>query len=130
MKKMKSGQFGLNEYLSQLRSINKMGGLGKIMGMMPGMGNMMGKVDPSKMDGKVISHQEAIILSMTAKERRTPDLLNASRRKRIASGSGTSVQEVNKLIKQFMQIRDMMKKMSKMSPMALMKGGIGKLFGG
>ncbi len=129
LKKMKSGQFGLSEYLNQLRSISKMGGIAKIMGMMPGMGSMMSKVDPSKMDGKVILHQEAIILSMTAKERKNPDLLNASRRKRIAAGSGRSVQEVNKLIKQFMQVRDMMKKMGKMDQKSLLRSGLGKLMG-
>jgi signal recognition particle subunit SRP54 len=130
LKKMKSGQFGLIEYLDQLRSISKMGGIAKIMGMMPGMGGMMSKVDPSKMDGKMLSYQEAIILSMTAKERKNPDLLNASRRKRIAAGSGRSVQEVNKLMKQFMQIRDMMKKMGKMDQKSLLRSGIGKMFGG
>jgi signal recognition particle subunit SRP54 len=130
LKKMKSGQFGLSEYLDQLRSISKMGGIAKIMGMMPGMGGMMSKVDPSKMDGKMLSYQEAIILSMTAKERKNPDLLNASRRKRIAAGSGRSVQEVNKLMKQFMQIRDMMKKMGKMDQKSLLRSGIGKMFGG
>jgi len=129
LKKMKSGQFGLDEYLSQLRSISKMGGIAKIMGMMPGMGGMMGKIDPNKMDGKVISHQEAIILSMTIKERKNPDLLNASRRKRIAAGSGRNVQEVNKLMKQFLQIRDMMKKMGRMDQKSLMRSGLGKLFG-
>jgi signal recognition particle subunit SRP54 len=130
LKKMKSGKFGLSEYLDQLRSISKMGGIAKIMGMMPGMGSMMNKIDPSKMDGKILSHQEAIILSMTAKERKNPDLLNASRRKRIAAGSGRSVQEVNKLMKQFLQIRDMMKKMGKMDQKSLMRSGIGKMFGG
>lgn len=127
LKKMKKGLFSLEDYLSQLRSISKMGGIGKIMGMMPGMSGMMNKVDPSKMDDKIITHQEAIILSMTAKERVKPDLLNASRKKRIASGSGRSVQEVNKLLKQYMKMRDMMKKMGKMNPKNLMRAGMDKL---
>ena len=129
MKKMQKGQFDLNDYLTQLRSINNMGGLSKMMNMLPGMGSMMHKVDQSKLNGKVISHQEAVILSMTKKERRNCDLLNASRRKRIAAGSGRSVPEVNKLIKQFVQVRDMMKKMSKMGPKGLLRSGFGKMLG-
>jgi signal recognition particle subunit SRP54 len=129
MKKMQKGQFDLNDFLTQLRSINKMGGVGKILNMLPGMGSMIDKIDQSKLNTKVINHQEAIILSMTKKERRHPDLLNASRRKRIAAGSGTSVFEVNKLIKQFIQIRDMMKKMSNMGPKGLVRAGLGKMFG-
>lgn len=130
MKKMKKGQFDLDDYLSQLRSINKMGGISKMMTMLPGMGGMMEKIDQSKLSGNLIGRQEAIILSMTKKERKSPDILNASRRKRIAEGSGTSVHEVNKLIKQYLQIRDMMKKVTKMNPKSLLKSGIGKLFGG
>lgn len=129
MKKMQKGQFDLNDFLTQLRSINKMGGISKMMGMLPGMGGVMNKIDQSKLNGKMITFQEAIILSMNKKERRNPDILNASRRKRIAEGSGTSVQEVNKLIKQFIQIRDMMKKMSKMGPKGLLRSGIGKMLG-
>ena len=129
MKKMQKGQFDMSDFLTQLRSINKMGGMSKMLNMLPGMGSMMHKIDQSKLNGKVIGHQEAIILSMTKKERRNPDLLNASRRKRIATGSGTSVPEVNKLVKQFVQIRDMMKKMSKMGPKGLMRAGLGKMFG-
>ena len=129
MKKMQKGQFDLNDFLTQLRSINKMGGISKMMNMLPGMGSMMGKIDQSKLNGKVIAYQEAIILSMNKKERRNPDILNASRRKRIAAGSGTSVPDVNKLIKQFVQIRDMMKKMSKMGPKGLLRSGLGKMFG-
>ncbi len=126
--RLKKGIFDLNDYLSQIRGIKKMGGFTKILGMLPGMGSMMGKVDPSKLSGNIIAHQEAIILSMTPKERRNPDLLNASRRKRIASGSGRTVQEVNILMKQFKQISTMMKKAGGMSPTSLMRSGIGKFF--
>lgn len=129
MKKMQKGKFDLEDFLAQLRSINKMGGMSKMLKMLPGIGGMMDKIDQSKLSGKVIAHQEAIILSMTKKERKNPDILNASRRKRIAAGSGTSVPEVNKLIKQFVQIRDMMKKMGKMGPQGFMRSGLGKMFG-
>lgn len=127
LKKMKKGQFSLEDYLSQLRTLTKMGGIGKVMNMMPGMSNMMSKIDPSKMDDKMIIHQEAIILSMTRKERSKPDILNASRKKRVAAGSGRSVQEVNKLLKQYMKMRDMMKKMGKMNPKNMMRAGLDKL---
>ena len=89
---------------------------------------MMDKVDQSKLNGKIIDHQEAIILSMTKKERKNPDLLNASRRKRIADGSGTSVQKVNILLKQYKDISLMMKKMGGMNPKNLMRSGLGNLF--
>ena len=129
VRKLQKGQFDLNDFLTQLSSIDKMGGVSKMMNMLPGMGSMMGKIDESKLNGKMITYQKAIILSMNKKERRNPDILNASRRKRIAAGSGTSVPEVNKLIKQFVQIRDMMKKMSKMGPKGLLRSGFAKMLG-
>lgn len=125
--KLKKGNFDLNDYLSQIRNIKKMGGLKDIASMIPGVGKMINKIDISKNDN-LVSSQEAIILSMTKKERRNPNLLNASRRKRIAAGSGTSVQAVNKLMKQYQQISDMVKKASKMDPKSFMRSGIGKLF--
>lgn len=127
LKKMQKGQFSLEDYLSQIRALTKMGGISKVMNMMPGMSGMMSKIDPSKMDDKIIVHQEAIILSMTRKERIKPDILNASRKIRVAAGSGRSVQEVNKLLKQYMKMRDMMKKMGKMNPQSLMRAGLDKL---
>ena len=127
LKKMKKGQFTMEDYLSRLRSLTKMGGITKVMGMMPGMSKTMGKIDPSKMDDKIVVYQEAIILSMTPKERNKPDILNASRKKRIAVGSGRPIQEVNKLLKQHMKMRDMMKKMGKMNPKNLMGVGLDKL---
>jgi signal recognition particle subunit SRP54 len=127
--KLKNGRFNLDDYLTQMRGIKKLGGFTSMMSMLPGMNKMMDKIDQSKLNGKLIDHQEAIILSMTKKERKNPDILNASRRKRIAEGSGTSVQKVNNLLKQFKQISSMMKKVSSMSPKSLMRSGIGKLFG-
>lgn len=126
--KLKKGKFDLNDYLQQMRSIKKMGGFGSILSMLPGSGKIMDQIDQSKLNSKIIEHQEAIILSMTLKERKNPDIINASRRKRIALGAGTTVQKVNILLKQYKQISEMMKKASKMNPKNLLRSGIGKLF--
>lgn len=126
--KLKKGKFDLNNYLQQMRGIKKIGGLGSILSMLPGSGKIMDQIDQSKLNSKIIEHQEAIILSMTLKERRNPDIINASRRKRIALGAGTTVQKVNILLKQFKQISDMMKKASNMNPKNLLRSGLGKLF--
>lgn len=126
--KLKKGKFDLDDYLAQLRSINKLGGLSSIVSMLPGVGKFMDQIDQAKLNGKMLSHQEAIILSMTKKERKDPDLLNASRRKRIASGSGRSVQEVNTLLKQYQQIKKVMKQVTQMDQKSLMRSGIGKFF--
>lgn len=105
-KKIAKNQFNFNDFLSQLQQIKKMGNIKDLMGMIPGMGKMMKDVD---IDDSAFKGIEAIIQSMTDKERSNPELLNGSRRKRIASGSGTSIQEVNRLIKQFEDMRKMMK---------------------
>lgn len=126
--KFKQGKFDLNDYLSQIRSIKKLGGIGGMLSMLPGVSKIMDQVNQSKLNEKLLLHQEAIILSMTPKERKNPDLLNASRRKRIANGSGTSVQQINVLLKQFKKISDVMKKASRMDPRNLMRSGISKLF--
>ncbi|MGC0372219.1 MAG: hypothetical protein DGJ47_000927 [Rickettsiaceae bacterium] len=126
--KIKKGNFDLNDYISQLKMIRKMGGMGGMMKMIPGISKMAGKIDESKVNDKLLVHQEAIVLSMTTKERVKPAILNASRKKRVAFGSGTTVQQVNSLIKQYTQINNMMKKASKMNPKSLMRSGIGKLF--
>lgn len=105
-KKIAKNQFNFNDFLSQLQQIKKMGNIKDLMGMIPGMGKMMKDVD---IDDSAFKGIEAIIQSMTEKERSNPELLNGSRRKRIASGSGTSIQEVNRLIKQFEDMRKMMK---------------------
>lgn len=127
-KRMQKGLFDLSDYATQLGTIKNMGGMGSILKMIPGASKMMGSVDSSRLNDKVIHHQEAIILSMTKKERRNPDLLNASRKKRIAEGSGRNVQEVNKLLKQYKQISDMMKKASKLDPKALARADMSKFF--
>ena len=139
-KKMAKGEFDMNDLADQFRQMRNMGGMGAILGMMPGMGKMKKAMDKAGgLDDKEIVHQEAIISSMTKKERKSPKILNASRKKRIAKGSGTSVQAINKLIKAHRQMADMMKKMGKggmkgmakqMAAMGGMPGGMGAMPGG
>ena len=129
-KRMAKGQFDMNDFLNQLRQLKKMGGMGGLLGMLPGIGKLKGQIEAAGLDDRHFNRQEAIILSMTKRERVQVALLNASRRKRIASGSGTSVQEVNKLVKQYQDMAKMMKRMGKMTggnPAALaqMLGGGG-----
>jgi signal recognition particle subunit SRP54 len=126
--RLQKGQFDLNDYLVQIRSINKLGGFSSVLGMLPGVSKFASQISQNKLNAKLLQHQEAIILSMTIKERKNPNILNAARRKRIADGSGTSVQKVNILLKQFRQISDLMKKTSKMDPKQLMRSGLGKIF--
>ena len=133
-KRMAKGQFDMNDFLSQLRQLQKMGGLGGIMGMLPGLGKMQKQIAAAGIDDSMIRRQEAIILSMTKKERSSVGLLNASRRKRIAAGSGTSVQEVNRVVKQYQEMAKMMKKLGGKSGASMMKalmgGGMGGMGGG
>lgn len=131
-KKMRKASFTLEDFLSQLQMMKKMGSLSSIFGMLPGMKKIAKTLEEGKegeMAEKELKHIEAIIQSMTPKERKNHAILNGSRRRRIAAGSGTSVQEVNRLIKQFMEMRKMMKKMSKLGPKGLMKqmGNLDKL---
>ena len=112
-RKMAKGQFDLDDLAQQLQQMQKMGGLGGIMSMLPGAKKAKQALDASGMDDKVILRQAAIISSMTKKERAKPALLNASRRKRIAAGSGVTVQDVNRVLKMHKQMSGMMKKMSK-----------------
>ena len=122
-KKFRKDEFTLDDFLSQLQQVRKMGSFEQILGMLPGMGNIKKQLEGVNVDlnGKEIKHVEAIIRSMTPKERADVNLLNGSRRKRIAMGSGTRVQEVNKVLKQFAEMRKMMKKMTKLQsgPMGL-----------
>ncbi|MBE1237003.1 signal recognition particle protein [Phaeovibrio sulfidiphilus] len=113
-KRMEAGKFDMDDLLVQLRQIRKMGDIKGIMGLMPGISKMQRQMAEAKIDDKLIVRQEAIILSMTKKERRNPDLLKASRKKRIALGSGTSVPEINKLLKQYEQMASVMKRLKKL----------------
>ena len=110
---LKKGQFSMEDYLSQLKQMKKMGGIEGILSFLPGVSKIKSQMDKAGVDEKIITQNEAIILSMTKKERENPKLINGSRRKRIANGSGTDVATINKLLKQFRLMTDMMKKMSK-----------------
>jgi signal recognition particle subunit SRP54 len=122
--KMRKGVFDLEDLSDQLKQMEKIGGMSGVLSMLPGLGKMKKQIEAADLDNSVVKRQQAIISSMTAKERRVPKLLNASRKKRVAAGSGTSVQDINKLLKMHRQMADMMKKMGKG------KGGLAKLFGG
>jgi signal recognition particle subunit SRP54 len=120
-KKLKKAQFGFDDYLESMNQMKKMGGFGEILKMLPGMG---GQVNLDMIDEKALSKTEAIILSMTQTERTNPDILNPSRKRRIANGAGVDISEVNKLVKQFEQAKKMMKQMP-----GLMGGGMGNMMG-
>jgi signal recognition particle subunit SRP54 len=125
-KKIRLDEFTLEDFRDQLRTIKKMGPLEQILGMLPGMGNLKElAASREKVDDKQLAHVEAIINSMTAKERRNHQLINGSRRKRIAKGSGTSVEEVNRLLKQFVQMKKMLKQLGGMVGLGKKKGGLG-----
>jgi signal recognition particle subunit SRP54 len=117
--KMAKGKFDLDDLWAQLRQMQRMGGLGALAGMMPGMKGMKGAMDKAQ-DGKALVHMEAMLSSMTVKERAKPDVINAKRKIRIAKGSGTTVQEINKLLKMHQEMATVMKRLKKM-------GGLGKL---
>jgi signal recognition particle subunit SRP54 len=123
--RMAKGKFDLNDFLTQIRQLKKMGGVGGLLGMLPGIGKMNKQLAAAGVDDSMIKRQEAIILSMTKKERVSVGLLNASRRKRIASGSGTSVQEVNRVVKQYQDMARMMKKMGSKAGAAGLKAMMG-----
>jgi signal recognition particle subunit SRP54 len=112
-KKVQKGRFDLEDLLGQLRQMKRMGGLGGLMGLLPQMGKMKQAMADAKIDEKLLAHQEAIILSMTPQERRRPEIIKASRKRRIAAGCGLDVQQVNKLLKQHDQMQQVMKKMKK-----------------
>jgi signal recognition particle subunit SRP54 len=119
-KRFQDGKFDLNDMLNQFKQMKRMGGIGSLMKMLPGLGRYADQIDGANLDNSVLKHQEAIILSMTKAERAKPTILNAKRRQRIATGSGTSVQDVNKLIKQFEQMEMMMRRMKKMGVSGMM----------
>src|SRR4051812_4027805 len=123
--KMAKGKFDLDDLWAQLRQMQRMGGLGALAGMMPGMKGMKGAIDKAQ-DDKALTHMEAMMSSMTAKERSKPEIINAKRKIRIAKGSGTTVQEVNKLLKMHQDMSSAMKKLKKMGGLK----GLAGLFGG
>jgi signal recognition particle subunit SRP54 len=125
--KLQKGQFDLDDFADQLRQLQKMGGLGGVLGMLPGVGKIQKQLDNAKIDEKMLRRQQAIISSMTRQERRRPELIKASRKQRIAGGSGASVQEVNRLLKQHMEMARMVKQMGKLGQKGLMRHGIGAL---
>lgn len=130
-KMMGGGGFDFNDLLNHLRQIGKMGGLTSMLGMLPGIGRIQDKINEANLDDSIMKRQEAIILSMTKEERANPKILAASRKRRIANGAGVTVQDVNKLFKQWQQMETMMKQMKKLG-----KGGmlnpmkLKKMFGG
>ncbi len=111
MKRLQKGEFSLEDFLKQLKQIQKMGSMSGILGMIPGMGKYKEQLKDIDLDGKEVKHIEAIILSMTPQERQNVDILNGSRRKRIADGAGVQIQEVNRMMKQFKEMQKQMKKM-------------------
>ncbi|GBF11643.1 signal recognition particle protein [Tepidibacillus sp. HK-1] len=113
-KKIRSAEFSFEDFLDQLEQVKKMGPLDEILGMIPGLNKAKGLKD-LKVDDKQLAHVEAIIMSMTKEEKQHPEILNASRRRRIANGSGTSIQDVNRLLKQFEDMKKMMKQFSNMA---------------
>ena len=124
--RMAEGKFDLNDMLAQLQQIQRMGDMKGLLGLIPGFGQAMKQIKSADLDPKQFKRLEAIIQSMTPKERRVPDLIKASRKQRIAAGSGTTVAEVNKLLKQHQQMETVMKRMKKMGGV----GALGGLFGG
>ena len=122
-KRMMQGQFDLNDLLPQLRQLQKMGDMKDLLGMLPGIGKMAKQLKQADVDPKMIKRQEAILLSMTPQERRQPAVIKASRKKRIAAGSGTSVPDVNRLLKQYQQMATVMKQMKKRGLAGLLSGG-------
>lgn len=126
-KKLEKGGFDLEDMLTQMRQISKLGGMGGMLNLLPGVGKIKEQLKNANIDEKILKRQEAIILSMTKKERKKPDILNASRRRRIALGAGVTVADVNRLIKQYQDMSEMMKKMKKMGQKGLMRQGLGAL---
>jgi signal recognition particle subunit SRP54 len=126
--RMRKGKFDLEDLREQLVQMERIGGIGGMLGMLPGIAKMKSQLENAKLDDKVIKRQRAIIDSMTAAERRNPDVLKASRKKRIAAGSGTKVEDVNKLLKMHRQMADVMKMMGQGKRGGL-AGALGNMFG-
>src|SRR5690606_271554 len=126
--KMRKGTFDLEDLREQLNQMEKIGGMKGVLGMLPGIGKMKAQLESANLDDKIIRRQRAIIDSMTPQERRNPDILKASRKKRIAAGSGTKVEDVNRLLKMHRQMADVMKMMGKGGRGGI-GGALGKMFG-
>jgi signal recognition particle subunit SRP54 len=130
-KKLQKGNFDLDDFAGQLKQMQKMGGLSSMMNLLPGMNSaQMQQIKKAKLDDGMVKRQLAMLSSMTPKERKKPELIKASRKQRIAAGSGTSVQEVNKLLKQHKDATRVMKRVQKMGKKGMMRGGLGGLMGG
>jgi signal recognition particle subunit SRP54 len=128
--KLRRGTFDLEDYRSQLAQVSKMGDLNGIMAMLPGVAKVKNQMKDANLDTSILRRQTAIISSMTPDERRRPDIIKASRKRRIAAGSGVKVEEVNRLLKQFDDVSTMMKRMEKMGQKGLMRGGLSALMPG
>ena len=128
-KRLAKGSFDLNDLRSQLQQVTKMGGMGGILGKLPGVAKMKAQIAESRVDERSIGRQVAIINSMTPGERRNPDIIHASRKRRIAAGSGTEVSEINRLLKQHRQMQDMMKRMKKAGGLQNLLGRMGGMGG-
>ena len=118
--RMMQGQFTLEDLLAQLKQMDKLGDVKGIMKMIPGVARFAKQIDESKVDNKLIRRQQAIIQAMTPKERKHPEILKAARKLRIAAGSGVKVEDVNRLLKSYEQMADVMKKFKKMGPFGMM----------
>ncbi len=129
-RKLAKGKFDLNDLMSQLKQLQKMGGLSSMMGMLPGIGKLKAQMKDAKIDDKVVKRQIAIIQSMTARERANPDVIKASRKVRIAKGSGVEVPEVNKILKQHQEAERMIKQLKKLGTKGLLRQGLGGLLPG
>ncbi len=128
--RMKKGEFDLDDMAEQLKQMEKLGGMSGVLGMLPGVGKMKNQIAAAGLDDRVIKRQHAIITSMTPKERRAPKILDAKRKRRVAAGSGTRVEDVNKLVKMHRQMADMMKAMGRNPGMMRRMGGMMGMGGG
>jgi signal recognition particle subunit SRP54 len=129
-RKLEKGNFDLDDLASQLRQLRRMGGMSSMLGMLPGIGKIKRQIDAANIDETIIKRQEAIIGSMTKSERKNPNLLNGSRRRRVAAGSGTTVPEINRLMKQYQDMSGMMKRMKKLGQKGMMRHGMSALMPG
>jgi signal recognition particle subunit SRP54 len=118
---MQKGQFDLDDFASQLRQMRKMGGMSGILGMLPGVAKVKNQLAAANVDDRLLAKQEAMIMSMTPAERRRPEIIKASRKIRIAAGSGTTVAEINRLLKQFQEVQRMMKQVNKLGQKGFMR---------